>query len=55
VERHAERGDDRFGLLLDVCGQCAGTDPDHHLGSLLSALDTDPQDDTCVIVLHVRS
>ena len=54
VERHTERGDDRFRLLLEVAGQCAGADPDHQLRSLLSALDTDPQDDTCVIVLHVR-
>ncbi|MFC5751192.1 SpoIIE family protein phosphatase [Actinomadura rugatobispora] len=54
VERHTERGDDRFRLLLDVAGQCAGADPDHQLRSLLSALDTDPQDDTCVIVLHAK-
>ncbi|XVQ08344.1 PP2C family protein-serine/threonine phosphatase [Spirillospora sp. CA-255316] len=52
VERHADRGDDRFRLLLDVAGQSAGADPDHQLRSLLSALDTDPQDDTCVIVLR---
>jgi serine phosphatase RsbU (regulator of sigma subunit)/PAS domain-containing protein len=54
VERRSEP-DDRLGLLLDVAGQGVGADPERQLSALLSALDTNPVDDTCVIVLNVRS
>ncbi|MEV0600469.1 SpoIIE family protein phosphatase [Streptomyces sp. NPDC050315] len=53
VERRADRAGDREDLLLAAARQGADGTPEQHLQSLLSALHTDPEDDTCVIVLHV--
>ncbi|GGZ03895.1 PP2C family protein-serine/threonine phosphatase [Streptomyces poonensis] len=54
VERRDDRRDERSALLLDAARQGARGGPEEHLQTLLSTLDTNPEDDTCVIVLHVR-
>ncbi|GAA2277533.1 transcription antitermination regulator [Streptomyces ruber] len=54
VERRDDRRDERSALLLDAARQGALGGPEEHLQTLLSTLDTNPEDDTCVIVLHVR-
>ncbi|MBZ4016803.1 PP2C family protein-serine/threonine phosphatase [Streptomyces purpurogeneiscleroticus] len=53
VERRADRAGDREDLLLAAARQGADGTPEQHLETLLSVLHTDPEDDTCVIVLHV--
>ncbi len=54
VERRDDRRDERSALLLEAARQGALGEPEEHLQTLLSTLDTNPEDDTCVIVLHVR-
>ncbi|MBC9713920.1 SpoIIE family protein phosphatase [Streptomyces sp. TRM66268-LWL] len=54
VERRDDHHDRRHALLLDAARRGARGDPGHHLGTLLSTLDTNSEDDTCVIVLHVE-
>ncbi|MFC6063188.1 PP2C family protein-serine/threonine phosphatase [Streptomyces ochraceiscleroticus] len=53
VERRADRAGDREDLLLAAARQGSDGTPEQHLETLLSVLHTDPEDDTCVIVLHV--
>ncbi|OKI02012.1 hypothetical protein A6A06_12965 [Streptomyces sp. CB02923] len=55
VERRADRAGDREDLLLSAARQGAPGTPEEHLQTLLSVLHTNPEDDTCVIVLHVGS
>ncbi|MEV5599359.1 SpoIIE family protein phosphatase [Streptomyces sp. NPDC052496] len=55
VERRADRAGDREDLLLSTARRGAAGSPEEHLRTLLSALHTNPEDDTCVIVLHVGS
>ncbi len=55
VERRSDRSGNREDLLLSAARQGAHGDPEAHLETLLSVLHTNPEDDTCVIVLHVGS
>ncbi len=55
VERRADRAGDREDLLLAAARRGAAGSPEEHLETLLSVLHTNPEDDTCVIVLHVES
>ncbi|MFH8410084.1 PP2C family protein-serine/threonine phosphatase [Streptomyces sp. NPDC018019] len=55
VERRADRAGDREDLLLSAARLGARGGPEDHLRTLLSVLHTNPEDDTCVIVLHVGS
>ncbi|MEU2790048.1 hypothetical protein [Streptomyces sp. NPDC007100] len=55
VERRADRAGNREDLLLSTARQGACGSPEEHLQTLLSVLHTNPEDDTCVIVLHVGS
>ncbi|MET9294125.1 SpoIIE family protein phosphatase [Streptomyces sp. NPDC003077] len=55
VERREDRDGARVALLLEAARQGAAGDVEQHLQALLTALDTNPEDDTCVIVLHVGS
>ncbi|GCD39874.1 transcription antitermination regulator [Streptomyces chrestomyceticus JCM 4735] len=55
VERRADRAGDREDLLLAAARRGAAGSPEEHLETLLSVLHTNPEDDTCVIVLHVGS
>ncbi|MEU4203390.1 SpoIIE family protein phosphatase [Streptomyces sp. NPDC039022] len=55
VERRADRAGDREDLLLATARRGAAGSPEEHLETLLSVLHTNPEDDTCVIVLHVGS
>ncbi|KAA6223635.1 hypothetical protein CP973_18445 [Streptomyces albofaciens JCM 4342] len=55
VERRADRAGNREDLLLSAARQGAHGGPEAHLETLLSVLHTNPEDDTCVIVLHVGS
>lgn len=54
LERRDDHSGERLALLLDAARRGAQGDPERHLSTLLSALDTNPEDDTCVIVLHVE-
>ncbi|WP_157851490.1 PP2C family protein-serine/threonine phosphatase [Streptomyces monomycini] len=55
VERRADRAGDREDLLLATARRGAAGTPEEHLETLLSVLHINPEDDTCVIVLHVGS
>ncbi|GCD47832.1 PP2C family protein-serine/threonine phosphatase [Streptomyces paromomycinus] len=55
VERRADRAGNREDLLLATARRGAAGSPEEHLETLLSVLHTNPEDDTCVIVLHVES
>ncbi|MFH8348868.1 PP2C family protein-serine/threonine phosphatase [Streptomyces sp. NPDC018045] len=55
VERRADRAGKREDLLLSAARRGAAGSPEEHLRTLLSVLHTNPEDDTCVIVLHVGS
>ncbi|MEU6963823.1 PP2C family protein-serine/threonine phosphatase [Streptomyces chrestomyceticus] len=55
VERRADRAGNREDLLLSAARRGAAGSPEEHLETLLSVLHTNPEDDTCVIVLHVES
>ncbi|WP_050515274.1 SpoIIE family protein phosphatase [Streptomyces rimosus] len=55
VERRSDRSGNREDLLLSAARQGAHGGPEAHLETLLSVLHTNPEDDTCVIVLHVGS
>ncbi|WP_206505256.1 PP2C family protein-serine/threonine phosphatase [Streptomyces chrestomyceticus] len=55
VERRADRAGNREDLLLAAARRGAAGSPEEHLETLLSVLHTNPEDDTCVIVLHVGS
>ncbi|WP_153449492.1 PP2C family protein-serine/threonine phosphatase [Streptomyces smaragdinus] len=54
VERRDAPWSRRMALLRDAARRGAAGDPEEHLDTLLSALDTNPEDDTCVILLHVE-
>lgn len=55
VEKRADPAGDRERLLLAAAARCTGRRPEDDVSWLLAALDdsADPEDDTCLVVLHV--